>query len=121
MAADPRAPGLGSRFAQTGFRGGTRLHLLDSRQECGGSGFDAEPARVGGWGAMPTETRYSESALFGGFLDYLRLQGFPVGLDQFLRLQVLLEHLGGECGPSGLKSHLCPLFARNEEEQQRFY
>src|ERR1039457_5500542 len=56
-----------------------------------------------------------------GFLSWLRAQGFVVGVDSYLQVQQLIERAGPECAPSDLKTVLCPLFARNEEQQEAFY
>ena len=56
-----------------------------------------------------------------GFLSWLRAQGFVIGVDSHLRVQQLLERAGPECSPQDLKTVLCPLFARSEEQQDAFY
>jgi outer membrane protein OmpA-like peptidoglycan-associated protein/ABC-type nitrate/sulfonate/bicarbonate transport system substrate-binding protein/ABC-type amino acid transport system permease subunit len=58
---------------------------------------------------------------FGDFLEYLRAQGFTIGVDDYLRLQQLLARLGGQCAPADLKTLLCPIFATSKKEQQLFY
>ncbi|NIM18236.1 MAG: hypothetical protein GTO45_40055, partial [Candidatus Aminicenantes bacterium] len=58
---------------------------------------------------------------FGGFMAYLRRQGFIIGVDHHLRLQALLNKLGPDCRPADLKYVLCPVFAANEKQQNQFY
>src|SRR5262245_37887013 len=58
---------------------------------------------------------------FGDFLEYLRRQGFTIGVDHHLRLQRLLATLGGRCAPQDLKTLLCPVFATNEKEKALFH
>jgi len=58
---------------------------------------------------------------FGDFLAHLRRRGFAIGVDHHLRLQRLLDEVGGQCAPQDLKTLLCPLFATNEKEQELFY
>jgi acyl carrier protein len=58
---------------------------------------------------------------FGNFLAYLRQQGFRVGLDHYVRVQELLERIGGNRDPDELRTLLCPLFATSEKQQKRFY
>lgn len=58
---------------------------------------------------------------FGDFLAYLRLQGFRVGLDHYVRLQELFERMGSNRDPDELRTLLCPLFATSRKQQERFY
>jgi len=59
--------------------------------------------------------------VFDEFLAYLRLQGFIIGIDHYLRLQDLLNKVKGECAPSQLKTLLCPIFATSQMQQEKFY
>lgn len=59
--------------------------------------------------------------MFGEFLEYLSKQGFKIGAIHHLRLQQLLNRVGGQCAPQDLKTILCPIFATGEEEQELFY
>ena len=59
--------------------------------------------------------------VFGDFLEHLRRQGFTIGVDQYLRLQELLNRVSGHCAPADLKTILCPIFASNERQQSQFY
>ncbi|HEX5733741.1 MAG TPA: SUMF1/EgtB/PvdO family nonheme iron enzyme [Blastocatellia bacterium] len=59
--------------------------------------------------------------MFEDFLEYLRHQGFTVGVDHYLRLQHLLNKLSDSCAPSDLKTLLCPILATNKAEQEQFY
>ena len=67
-----------------------------------------------------TATRPDESLLFHDFLQYLRRQGFDIGLNHYVQLQRLLELLDGRCEPEQLRSLVCPLIATNEKEQRQF-
>ena len=58
---------------------------------------------------------------FQEFLESLRGQGFTITIDHHLRLMRLLEALGGRFEPARLASLMCPLLARDESEQRRFY
>jgi hypothetical protein len=58
---------------------------------------------------------------FEGFLEHLHRQGFIIGVDHHIRLQQLLNRIGGECSPSDLSTILCPIFATDEDQQERFY
>jgi phospholipase C len=55
------------------------------------------------------------------FLDVLRTNRFPVGLDHRLRLLQAFDNFKGEYTPYRLRTLLCPLFATNAEEQRLFY
>jgi competence protein ComEC len=85
----------------------------------------------------------SGSTSLSPFLEYLRQNGFSVGVGHYLRAQLLLDRiqrdyelqgskpesrssgqaptLWGDYEPEDLKTILCPLFASNKEEQRRFY
>ena len=58
---------------------------------------------------------------FGDFLEYLRRQGFTIGVGDYLRLQQLLNKIAGDCRPSDLKTLLCPILATNKIQQEQFY
>ena len=58
---------------------------------------------------------------FYEFLEFLKRQGFIIGVDHYLRLQNLLHTLSATCQPSDLKYLLCPIFATNKKQQQQFY
>ena len=55
------------------------------------------------------------------FLHALKRAGFAVFPEHFLEVPVLVDTLIPEYPFEDLKSILCPLFVRDEEEQQRFY
>ncbi|HTG15661.1 MAG TPA: hypothetical protein VK747_10380, partial [Blastocatellia bacterium] len=59
--------------------------------------------------------------VFAGFLEHLSRQGFTIGVDNFLRLQELLNKISGDCAPSDLKTLLCPVFATDKTQQDQFY
>ena len=63
----------------------------------------------------------STQLVFDDFLESLRLQDFTVSTGHYLRLQKLLARIGPTCQPQDVKTILCPIFATNEREQQRFY
>ncbi|HXG64025.1 MAG TPA: SUMF1/EgtB/PvdO family nonheme iron enzyme, partial [Blastocatellia bacterium] len=58
---------------------------------------------------------------FGEFIEHLRRHGFTIGVDHYLRLQHLLDRVGGDCAPADLKTILCPIFATNNVQQEQFY
>lgn len=62
-----------------------------------------------------------QSLVFGDFLQHLRQRGFALGVDQYVSLQRLLQQSGGDFAPQRLKTLLCPLFARNQVQQEQFY
>jgi len=68
------------------------------------------PAALGDWSRL----------VFGDFLHQLSRVGFVIGVDQYLRLQRLLELAGDSCTPADLKTLLCPLFATSERQQKLF-
>lgn len=58
---------------------------------------------------------------FEDFFTYLRHQGFELGVDDFLKVQALLNQLPKDCSSERLKRLLCPLLATNQDEQASFY
>ena len=70
---------------------------------------------------MTTAPSNQGQLAFGDFLAHLRRRGFAIGVDHHLRLQRLLDEVGGRCAPQDLKTLLCPVFATNEKEQELFY
>lgn len=66
------------------------------------------------------ESDRSELA-FGDFLEHLRLQGFSLGVDHYLRLHELLHKMHGACGPADLANLLCPIIAKTAAEQALFH
>lgn len=63
----------------------------------------------------------SNPLILGTFLEHLRALGFAIGVDDYLRVQQLLNQPGFLCAPAELKLVLCPLFATNEKRQKQFY
>jgi TonB family protein len=59
--------------------------------------------------------------MFGELLAYLRQHGFHIGVDHYLRLQQLLDKIGGHCSPQELRTLLCPIFATSKTQQEQFY
>jgi hypothetical protein len=69
-----------------------------------------------------TESSLVDAPLaFEGFLAHLRRLGFVIGVDQHLRMEQLIERIGGHCAPGDLKTLLCPIFAVSEKQQELFY
>jgi WD40 repeat protein len=58
---------------------------------------------------------------FAGFLDYLQQNGYIIGVHSYLCVQELLNHLDPNTEALDLKYILCPLFAQNPDEQEKFY
>ncbi|MFN0085906.1 MAG: SUMF1/EgtB/PvdO family nonheme iron enzyme [Blastocatellia bacterium] len=59
---------------------------------------------------------------FDGLFAHLQARGFVLGVDQHLRLQLLLARIGAEvCSFEQVKTLLCPLFATNREQQREFH
>jgi hypothetical protein len=58
---------------------------------------------------------------FETFLQYLRSQGFSIGVDDYIRIRSVLDAVGSECAPSDLKTLLCPLIARTSQDQEFFH
>src|SRR5207248_1020019 len=54
-------------------------------------------------------------------IDRLRRHGFNVGVEHYLRIELLLSTVDADLDPAHLKSLLCPLFATSEDEQFLFY
>lgn len=69
---------------------------------------------------MDDRSLHAGPLVFGDFLEHLRRQGFTVGVDDYLRLQELLNKIG-DCAPVDLKTLLCPILATNKIQQQQFY
>lgn len=67
------------------------------------------------------EPNTNDFLLFEGFIAYLKRQGFVVGIDTHLRLQHLLNQIGGDYGKSQLKHLLSPIFVTNPKQQALFY
>src|SRR5262245_8214581 len=63
----------------------------------------------------------SPGLAFHELLEYLRLRGFQIGVDHYLRLHNLLISVGTDCAPQDLKTVLCPIFATNQIQQEQFY
>ena len=63
----------------------------------------------------------NENSVLDGFVSYLRQHDFKVGVTHYLRAHQLVEGLGDASDPEDLKTLLCPVFAKNQNEQRRFY
>jgi hypothetical protein len=70
---------------------------------------------------MDDSSPHAGPLVFGDFLEYLRRQGFTFGVGDYLRLQELLNKVGGDCAPADLKTLLCPILATNKIQQEQFY
>lgn len=58
---------------------------------------------------------------FEDFIAYLQQNGYTIGINSYLRLQELINHLGANSSSEQLKTILCPIFATNPEEQEKFF
>lgn len=58
---------------------------------------------------------------FEDFVAYLQQNGYTIGINSYLRLQELVNHLGANSSAEQLKTILCPIFATNPEEQEKFF
>lgn len=67
------------------------------------------------------DTKKLYPPFFEQLLQQLRVQHFAIGIDHYLRLQRLLEHIDGNCSAQSLRTMLCPLFATSHKQQQQFY
>jgi len=71
---------------------------------------------------MTGEGSKTETGLpFEDLLAQLERSGFQICPDHYVRLRMVLHRFSGQCGPSDLKTLLCPLFATNADSQERFY
>jgi len=70
---------------------------------------------------MPTDSQHSQALLGETLLAQLRLAGFTVTEEHYVRLFSLLDRLEGQCHLQDLRTLLCPLFATNCDEQESFY
>lgn len=59
--------------------------------------------------------------LFEQLIEQLRLRGFSITPNQVIRIQQLVDLAGGECGPSGWKTLICPVVATSARQQAEFY
>lgn len=59
--------------------------------------------------------------LFHEFMTHLKRQGFILGVEHYLRLQALLNHLGTDLAPEDFKYVLGPIFATSKKQQRLFY
>lgn len=70
---------------------------------------------------MDDTSSHKNQLLFSDLLDYLRRNGFSVGVDSHLRLQKVLAAVGGDCTPEELRTLLCPILATDKKQQEFFY
>lgn len=70
---------------------------------------------------MPPPASSSSVYVFNELLAHLRLAGFVIGVDQYLRMQMLIDRVGSGCTRDELKILLCPLLATSKEQQRLFY
>lgn len=59
--------------------------------------------------------------IFSEFMEYLRLRGFLIGVDEYLRLQTLIDRVGLDQGPEDLRDLICPLVATDKIQQEEFH
>lgn len=69
----------------------------------------------------PSPSQEGQQLPLEDFLDALRREGFAVDADHYHEVPQLLNTLAAEHTFEELQSLLAPLFARNRQEQQRFY
>lgn len=67
-----------------------------------------------------SSAKYDIPIALSGFVEYLRLEGFTIGIDHHFRLQELIKKLDSNCSPYELKSILCPIFATSKSQQAQF-
>jgi tetratricopeptide (TPR) repeat protein len=70
---------------------------------------------------MQESTKVRNPPTFAGFLGLLARRKFRIGVDHHLRLQRLLETIGGQRDLRDLKTLLCPIFATSVKQQTLFY
>jgi len=66
---------------------------------------------------MPQTHKYP---FLADLLSTLELEGFPMGIGKHLQIQQLIRVIPEDMPVEAWKSHLSPLFARSEAEQQHF-
>lgn len=61
--------------------------------------------------------------LLEGLMTSLESEGFAISLDMIIRIQGILETQGSQyrAQPENLKRILCPIIAKSDVEQQKFY
>ncbi len=70
---------------------------------------------------MEDRNVHSSRVLFRDLLDYLRQNGFILGVDSHLRFQKVLARVGDSCTPDELRNLLCPILATDKKQQEFFY
>lgn len=70
---------------------------------------------------MSDSSAQTDPVLLADFLDYLKVRGFDIGVDDYLRVQQLLLQPDLFRASVELKLLLCPLFATSEKQQKQFY
>lgn len=58
---------------------------------------------------------------FSDFIERLKRNGFMIGVDHYVRLQMVIKEFGPSTPPARLKYMLCPVFAVNRKQQELFY
>lgn len=69
---------------------------------------------------MPSVAGAAGEAL-NAFFQYLRGEGFPCGAGERVKASLIWAAASDEARKSRLKTLLCPIFARGEADQRRFY
>ena len=70
---------------------------------------------------MPTGSQDSQPLLGESLVTQLRLAGFTITENHYIRMISLLDRLDGQCHFQDLRTLLCPIFATAREEQESFY
>jgi hypothetical protein len=70
---------------------------------------------------MPDAASKMNIASLDDFLAYLHSRGFSVGVEEHLRVRHLFDKLENDPSAERLKWMLCPLFASNKSQQDKFY
>ncbi|MDM8535878.1 formylglycine-generating enzyme family protein [Desulfobacterales bacterium HSG17] len=70
---------------------------------------------------MPKFENKKQNLPFEDFMEQLKIQGFILGVNHYLRLQAIINQFGPESTPDDLKYLLCPIFATNKKQQEQFY
>lgn len=67
---------------------------------------------------MPSE---NPIIAFDSFIDFLKEEGFLVGVDTYLQVQIIVNRMGKDVPAEKLKHLICPILATTSLEQERFY
>ena len=70
---------------------------------------------------MAKKTSHNTIILFEEFIEFLRYNGFSVGVDTHLRVNRVLESLDESFPAEKLKTILAPVMAHSPQQQEEFY